>query len=349
MKMVKPGNQKLIIIGDLALCDRDRRVMIDPCEPKPMHVKYQYICSTDMDEPQSAHPFYVPDLTALAWCNDAITVGYLFMDEMPDHIADWRLQRAGGVNELVINGTDDIAGSVKQMQSVTGIGPDDTLFITPRPVVADAVIVGPDKVDKAGAIPGHGLIKASLETYIPDYMDEFLSRTVPDKNPDPPSKDDPIKMIFFDKDGTLTDGIKFVMANNVVANRFYSPDLAAIRQLRDQGMDIGIISGDPSRIGHRLGNKLNIPDDSIHVQADEAKIECMRKSANAHGHDLCNVAFVGDSYNDIAPMADLINAGGQAFCPADAVSRVQELDGITVLNSTGGNGVAGEIVSDHLK
>lgn len=338
--MTDRPDKKLVIIGDQALCNRDQAIDLHSTEQQAGD--HLFLAEDKkLNDALPAYPFHVPDLCAIAWRNrQRVEVGFIFQKPFPPPVVEWRIEAMKIDPTLVITKTSDIRGAVTKLQNRSNVDPANTIFITNRPTKANAVIASPVDI---GADAGHGLIKATLEKYIPDYMDGFLSRTVPEMAPDPPPGTESIRMIFFDKDGTLTNGIKYARADGVVANRFYCPDLHAIRQMRKEGQDIGIITGDRSQITARLAQLLDIPADATHVQADEAKIDCMRRSANIYGHDLSNVAFVGDSYNDIGPMIDLINAGGQAFCPADAEPAVRDVDGVTVLQVNGGSGVAVEL------
>ena len=149
----------------------------------------------------------------------------------------------------------------------------------------------------------------------------------------------PVRLVLFDVDGVLTDGLLHVTADGEFIKSFHAQDGVAFALLRAHGIRTGILSGKHSGAltwrAQQLGVDVLVSgcDDKAAGYAD------IKTRLRLADHE---IAYVGDDVNDLA----VIERVGVSYAPADAHhfvrSRVDH-----VANAAGGRGVARE-VAEHL-
>lgn len=170
----------------------------------------------------------------------------------------------------------------------------------------------------------------------------------------------PIRFVWFDVDGTLTDGrLSYLELPDGVSRTpgpsvarmvsFDSHDGHGLAMLRTVGVDFGFISGNSSEAVRARAEKLGAAECWLGVteKAGIVRGEIViagegRRGGNylraAHRIGLAETAYVGDDLNDIAAML----ACGLAFAPASAMPCAKALAHY-VTDLPGGHGAAREV------
>ncbi|KFG98016.1 3-deoxy-D-manno-octulosonate 8-phosphate phosphatase [Burkholderia paludis] len=148
-----------------------------------------------------------------------------------------------------------------------------------------------------------------------------------------------VRLVLFDVDGVLTDGLLHVTAEGEVMKRFHAHDGVAIALLRAHGIRSGILSGKHSGAltwrAHELGM-------DVLVTGCKDKAACYAGIKARRQIDDREIAYVGDDVNDLA----VIERVGVSYAPADAHHLVRtRVDHVT--RAAGGRGVARE-VAEHV-
>ncbi len=149
-----------------------------------------------------------------------------------------------------------------------------------------------------------------------------------------------IKYLFFDVDGTLTDGKIYMSNTGEFMKAFNIKDGCGIRELLiPSGIIPVIISGRKSDIVSCRCQELGITEEYQGVNNKlEKMISIIGDKAN-----LMSVAYMGDDINDISCMTAIKASGGVIGCPADAVNRVKRIaDYVSIHN--GGDGAARDFI-----
>jgi len=120
-----------------------------------------------------------------------------------------------------------------------------------------------------------------------------------------------IKIFFTDVDGTLTDGCVYYSENGEMLKKFSLRDGSGFYLLRQAGIKTGIITGEDSLIVARRAEKLKV--DKLIMNA-VPKVETLKAYLDSVGLDFSNVAYIGDSINDIK----LLQRVGLSFAVGDA-------------------------------
>ena len=147
--------------------------------------------------------------------------------------------------------------------------------------------------------------------------------------------DNEIKLFLVDCDGVLTDGGMYYFESGDEAKKFSTRDGMAFKLLREQGIKIGIITGENTNIVINRGKKLKM--DYIYTGIPN-KIEIVDMLVKDLGVDYTNVAYVGDDINDL----EVLKRVGFSACPSDAEDCVKEIC-CYISSKNGGYGVIRDI------
>ncbi|MEI6310722.1 MAG: HAD-IIIA family hydrolase [Bacteroidota bacterium] len=154
-------------------------------------------------------------------------------------------------------------------------------------------------------------------------------------------KNNNIKLVVLDVDGTLTDGGVYITEKGDSFKKFNAKDGTAIRYLMKNGIEVGIISASISQEIVRtrakmLGMKLCYVGDDDKAMVLDKWLKDLQIEAS-------QVAFVGDDVNDLS----IIKKVGMSACPSDAVEIVK--NHVThVLKNKGGDACFREFVESYL-
>ncbi len=155
------------------------------------------------------------------------------------------------------------------------------------------------------------------------------------------SKFKPIKTIFFDVDGVLTDGSVLALASGEQARKFNIKDGWAINRAIKTGIQIIIISaGNEEGVRKRL-EYLGIKEINLGVKD---KIALMQEYISKGDLLKEEIMYMGDDMPDY----EAIQLAGLKTCPADAAEDIIALcDYISPFN--GGCGAARDVLEKILK
>lgn len=139
-----------------------------------------------------------------------------------------------------------------------------------------------------------------------------------------------IKYFFTDVDGTLTDGCVYYSPKGELLKKFSLRDGSGFFLLRQAGIKTGIITGEDTPIVERRAEKLKV--DKLIMNATP-KVEKLRNFLGEVGLSFDNVAYIGDSINDVK----LMKVAGLSFAVGDADKFAQNASHI-ILKNKGGEG-----------
>jgi len=126
-----------------------------------------------------------------------------------------------------------------------------------------------------------------------------------------------LQAIAFDVDGVLTDGrITWNAADpDSEVKSFHFSDIMGISLARRLGLQLALISGEPSPLVDRFAQKLHIP----HViKGCRDKATALREWSEKTAIPLDQTCFFGDDVNDLWAM----EIAGLCACPANAATDV---------------------------
>jgi 3-deoxy-D-manno-octulosonate 8-phosphate phosphatase (KDO 8-P phosphatase) len=150
-----------------------------------------------------------------------------------------------------------------------------------------------------------------------------------------------VRLIVFDVDGTLTDGVVHIDDEGREHKHFHIADGLGFRLAEAVGIKIAIISGRKSRAVERRMSRL--PAEDV-LQGVGDKAAALRELMARHGLVPAQVAFVGDDLNDLLAFDGV----GVKIAVANAASEVKRrADYIT--ERTGGRGAAREAIEVILR
>lgn len=145
-----------------------------------------------------------------------------------------------------------------------------------------------------------------------------------------------IKIFLIDSDGCLTDGGMYYSEAGDEMKKFNAKDGYGIRELREKGIIVGIITGENCQLIKRRAEKLEV--DELHLDIRN-KLETINSICNKYNMELKNVAYIGDDLNDL----DAVKNVGFGCAVADAQKEVRE-NAIYVTDRKGGDGAVREVV-----
>jgi len=157
-----------------------------------------------------------------------------------------------------------------------------------------------------------------------------------------------IKVVFFDVDGTVTDGIYQMSSEGVCTKSFYSKDFYGLESLLKSDIRVIIITQSDGRVIKQQINRIMEVraiwkkkycdcdlDLFTHI---EDKVERIEKYMEFKDISWGNIAYVGDAENDLESMKKCEFTA----CPNDAIEEVQE-ESNYISNYDGGKGAVYDI------
>ncbi len=146
-----------------------------------------------------------------------------------------------------------------------------------------------------------------------------------------------IKLFLTDVDGVLTDAGMYYTENGDELKKFNTHDGKGLELLRNAGIKTGIITSEDTKLVTRRAKKLKV--DHLHQgKHGKGKLEIAKEICAQENVTLLETSYIGDDINCM----ELLSAVGFAACPADALHAVKNIEGITLLNKKGGEGVVRE-------
>lgn len=160
-----------------------------------------------------------------------------------------------------------------------------------------------------------------------------------------------IKFLVMDVDGTLTDGKIYMGNNGEAVKAFDIKDGCGIKELLPlTGIIPVVITARKSKILLNRCEELGIIE--VH-QGIREKMDCLEgiisKYCNeVERYSLQNVAYIGDDILDLQCMKPIVQAGGMAGCPIDAVLEVKKCCNYIALHK-GGEGAVRDFIEYVLR
>lgn len=148
-----------------------------------------------------------------------------------------------------------------------------------------------------------------------------------------------IKLFLSDVDGTLTDGGMYYCETGDEQKKFNTRDGMGFQLLHEAGIKTGIITSENTKIVENRAKKLKI-DFLCQSKRDGGKLAAAQEMCNKLDITLSEVAYIGDDIN----CYDLLKSVGMAACPADALQKIKNIQGIYISRLKGGEGCVRDFI-----
>lgn len=161
-----------------------------------------------------------------------------------------------------------------------------------------------------------------------------------------------IKVVSFDVDGTLTDGVYQIDKHGDVVKSFYTRDFCGIHMLLEAGIKVVIITQSHDTIIEaqikRIASHCELWEDSLFsssvrfgcdlliTMGCDNKKEYMEDYLIYNDLTFENLAHMGDAENDL----ELLDVAYYTACPADAIKEIEDVS--YRCDSNGGHGAVHE-------
>lgn len=146
---------------------------------------------------------------------------------------------------------------------------------------------------------------------------------------------DPIKILFVDVDGTLTDGGMYFAAEGLAMKRFSVKDGLGLVRVQEVGVEVVIISADDSPITVARAQRLGVGQVVLGCRDKAAEV---REILAERGLSFREACYIGDDLTDLPAFAEV----GHTAAPADAVPEVLAAAEY-VTQAAGGQGAVREV------
>ena len=114
------------------------------------------------------------------------------------------------------------------------------------------------------------------------------------------------------------------------SKKFNTKDGKGFELLRNEGLIVGIVTGENSIAAKRRGKKLKLNE--IHIGILN-KVPVVQEILDKYNLKWCNLAYIGDDLNDL----EIIKKAGLSAAPVDGINLIKSHSTI-VLNNKGGAG-----------
>lgn len=150
-----------------------------------------------------------------------------------------------------------------------------------------------------------------------------------------------IKAIVLDVDGIFTDAKVYYNENGEYLKQFSLRDGMGLSFLKDNDIDIIVITSENSKIVKKRMEKLGINKVYLGVKDKYSRLEKILLDEKLNRYE---IAYLGDDINDISNIASC----GWGICPQDAINEIKEVADI-IINKNGGNHFIRESINFVLK
>ena len=145
-----------------------------------------------------------------------------------------------------------------------------------------------------------------------------------------------VRLLLFDVDGVLTDGVVVMHADGSESKGFHIRDGAAIVWAQRAGLKVGLLSARSSGASTHRAAQLAV---RIVAQGVANKLSAYEQIIRDAGMDDDAVAYMGDDLLDLPVLGRV----GLSAAPADAAAEVRaRVDWVS--GATGGRGAARELI-----
>lgn len=143
-----------------------------------------------------------------------------------------------------------------------------------------------------------------------------------------------ITNLVLDVDGVFTQGTVAFGLEGEVSKEFDMRDGMGLEILREQGVNVIVMTSEDSDLVKQRMKKLKITDAYFGIKDKYSLLKSISIKENINFN---NIAYIGDDINDMASMC----AVGWSFSPANSMSKIKNISDI-ILNNEGGKGVIRE-------
>lgn len=150
-----------------------------------------------------------------------------------------------------------------------------------------------------------------------------------------------IRALLLDVDGVLTDGGMYYSETGQEMKKFNTRDGRGVSMLLKNGIRVGLVTGESSKIVLRRAEKLRITD--VYLEAED-KVKALEDFAKKYDLDPSEIAYMGDDVNDLGIMSKV----GLAVAVADAHDSVKRI-AHAVTTRKGGEGAVRELADSLLQ
>mgnify|MGYP006077483867 FL=1 len=150
-------------------------------------------------------------------------------------------------------------------------------------------------------------------------------------------KNNNIKFLVLDVDGTLTDGGIYISESGEEMKKFNTKDGRGIIELMKAGIEVGFISAAvSSKIVKQRASMLKV---KYFYSGGADKVQVLSQWLDEMDLSFSEVAFIGDDIND----AKIMDRVGLSAAPADALGELKNIANI-ILEKKGGQGCVREFI-----
>jgi len=154
-------------------------------------------------------------------------------------------------------------------------------------------------------------------------------------------KNEKIKLLVLDVDGTLTDGGVYLTEKGDELKKFNTKDGLAIRFLTKQNFQVGIISASLSQ--QIILNRAKMLGVQHIYVGEKNKLQVLQEWMQKMQLNFSEIAYVGDDVNDFEVMQQV----GLSACPSDAVDKIKSIAHY-ILERKGGDACVREFIDKYL-
>lgn len=155
------------------------------------------------------------------------------------------------------------------------------------------------------------------------------------RNKNKPDQYKNVKCIITDCDGVLTDGGMYYSDNGDELKKFNTKDGMGLRLAQENGIKVGIITGEDSKLVKRRAKKLNL--DFVYLGIKN-KLDVLDAICKEYSFTYDNIVYIGDDLNDL----EVIKKVGHSFAVNDANPTIKKYAKKTT-ESKGGEGAVREV------
>lgn len=150
-----------------------------------------------------------------------------------------------------------------------------------------------------------------------------------------------IKAVVLDVDGIFTDAKVYYSENGEYLKKFSFRDGMGISLLKENDIDIIIISSEESKIVKKRMEKLGLKKVYLGVKDKYSRLEKILLDEKLKRYE---IAYLGDDVNDISNIASC----GWGICPQDAEDEIKEVADV-IINKNGGTHFVREAIKFVMK
>ena len=143
-------------------------------------------------------------------------------------------------------------------------------------------------------------------------------------------KTDKITHLFLDVDGVFTDGSVYYSKDGELLKKFDMRDGMGLEILREQNVQVMVVTSEQSEIVAKRMNKIKINDVYLGVKDKYSLLNYIIKEKSI---SMSNIAYIGDDVNDLANICSV----GWSMTPNNATSIVKQHADM-ILSKNSGNG-----------